>query len=405
MPVSSGSRTQLRYKPEVSFGTIVTASACYNLRRTDDSLGFKTQTQTSQEIRSDRMTTDLVLVGASAEGGINFELSYAEFDQLLSGALQGAWAQFGTGGVTSMTGAGSWTANTLTGTAMPVSGLSKGQWLRVVTGTPGLKNDGRLVQISRTAVAPAAALITFETPFSALTTGAIDAFSFQGSRLVNGTAQRSFTLEREHADITQFVTFTGMTPSKLSLNFQSGAIVTGSIEFMGRTQLPIQATTRLNATQTASQTFDVMNAVTGVGTIMENGAALTGTFIKSLTLEIDNQLRGRDAIGVLGNAEIASGQLQVTGKMSVYFADATLYNKFINSTSTSVSFSAQDPSGNGYIFTLPKVKFSEGNLTGGNIGSDAMIDMTYTALMDTVTGVNHMIAIDRVGVSQVILTV
>jgi hypothetical protein len=406
MPLASGSRTQLRYKPELVFGTIVTASAPYNLRRTDDSLGFKTQTQVSQEVRADRMTTDLILVGASAEGGINFEMSYSEFDPLLAGLMQNPWTVYGTNGVspTAITTGSFTSATVMTGTTMPVSGLVRGQWVRFAFTTPtGTGMDGRLAQISRT-VAPAAGTITFEPGFPAFPTGAVPSFSFQATRLINGVAQSSFTLEREHADLPQFVTFTGMTPSKLSLNFQSGSILTGSMEFMGRTQLGLQGTSRLGAAPVASKTFEVMNAVTGVGTILESGAPLTGTFIKSLTLDVDNGLRGRDAIGSLGNVEVASGTLSITGKMSVYFSDAVLYNKFINSSATSLVFSAQDPVGNGYVFTIPRAKFNEGNIMSGNKDSDSMVEMGFTALLDTTTSVSHMMSIDRVGVAAAILT-
>ncbi|MGL4808973.1 MAG: phage tail tube protein, partial [Giesbergeria sp.] len=245
--------------------------------------------------------------------------------------------------------------------------------------------------------------ITFETPVPTVTTGAMPSFSFQTSRLLNGTTQRSFSLERDHSDLTdRYVMFRGMVPSKLSLDFQSGSLVTGSMDFMGKDQLvPATSTGFSGGATTASKTYSIMNAVNGVGNILENGAALSGTYIKSLTLDIDNALRGRDAIGYLGNVEVASGTLSVTGRMSVYFANKTLYEKFINSTATSLAFSAQDPSGNGYVFSLPKVKYNEGTIVAGNKDSDSMVDMGFTALMDTTSGVNYMIAIDRVGVAAV----
>lgn len=394
MPLASGSRTQLSYIAEATFGTTPGAGNGINLRRTDDTLGFKTQTTVSQEIRSDRMTSDLVLVGASAEGGINFELSYNEYDNLLAGMLQNTWTVYGTNGVgPSMTG--TWAATTLTGTGYTATNLVKGQWLKVKTTVDGGANDQAILQLSKT-TAPTTTVFTFETPYAALTTGAAPASTMSTSRLINGTTQTSYTLERQHADITQYVAFRGMTPSKMSMNFQSGAIVTGTMEFIGKDQVIAGAKT-LPGTLVASKTFDIMNAVSGVGTIMEGGAALTGTYIKSLTLDIDNGLRGRDAIGTLGNVDIAAGTLSVSGKIMVYFANATLYNKFINSTSTSLSFSALDPSKNGYIFDIPKVKFSEGNIVSGNRDSDSMVEMTFTGLMATATGTNYMISIDRVG--------
>ena len=42
MALASGARTQLRYKSEASYGTVNTTGGATNLRRTDDSLIFRT---------------------------------------------------------------------------------------------------------------------------------------------------------------------------------------------------------------------------------------------------------------------------------------------------------------------------------------------------------------------------
>lgn len=306
MALATGARTQLRYIKESTFGTTPTVGTAKNLRRTNDDLGFRVQTAVSEEIRDDRQTTDLVTVSASAEGSINFELSYGEYDELLAAVLQGAWS-----------------------------------------------NDV----------------------------------------LTNGTVQDSFSIERHHADVNQFVLFRGMTPNTLELTLQSGAIVTGSFGFMGKDQAPISGTTGLPASPTASLTNDVMNAVSGVGNILEGGVALTGTFIKSLNLSVNNNLRARDGIGTLGSVSIGSGTLNITGTMSVYFANSTLYNKFLNGTRTSLSFTIADGAGNEYEWELPAIKFSEGTLQAGSKDADSMLDLGFTAIMDTVT--NKMIRITR----------
>lgn len=394
MPLATGSRTQLRYIAETTYGVVPVAGNGKNLRRTDDSLGFKTQAKTSEEIRGDRQTTDSFLVSASAEGGVMFELSYQEFDAFFAATLQGSWVVYGTNGVGTAIATGTWTNTTFTGTSLPITNLEKGQWVRISTTVGGGLNDGVVAQISKT-VNPSSTVITFEAG-SALASGAAAAFSIQTSRLSNGTTQPSFTLEREHGDITKFLTFRGMVLSKLSLSLASGSAVTGSFDFMGKDQL-VAGVTALPGTAVVSKTYDVMNCVTGVGNVLEGGAPLTGTFIKSLTLDVDNKLRGRDAIGVLGNVDIGAGALSVSGKMSVYFANTVLYEKFLNSTRTSLNFRVYDPSGNGYIFTLPSVKFSAGDIKAGTKEADSMVEMTFEGLMDPTF--QKMIYIDRVGVA------
>jgi len=256
MALGTGARTQLRYILETVFGSTPVAGNPSNLRRSDDSLGFRTQTTMSQEIRSDRQTTDLILVGASAEGGINLEMSYAEYDPLLEAVLQGTWGVYGTNGVSTVF-VGTFTTSKITAGTAPTGGsaftsLAQGQWFRL--NAPGHANDGLVLQVSKT-VAPTATEITVEgTP---LTTGtSIAGCTISASRLSNGTTQRSFSIEREHADIGQFLNFRGMTASRLQLSLQSGAIVTGTLDFMGKDQV-IAAATALPGTPVASKTYDV----------------------------------------------------------------------------------------------------------------------------------------------------
>ena len=405
---ASANLTQLAYKTEASFG-VTPGGNGKNLRCTDTAgLAFALTSDTSKEIRSDRQVTDMVLTGASASGSIPFELSYREYDDFIKAALQGDWGvqskwdgtagvAWGTDGVgavvpTSATfAAATLTAGAATSGTSIFTNLAKGQWVRISGSSVPAQNI--LVQVSKT-VAPTSTVLTFEgTPFTTMTGAGGAAVKVNTFRLTNGVIKPSFSIERKHADITQFFGFRGMCANKMSLSFSSGAIATGSFDFMGKDAVRAGVTTM--GTPTASLTYDVMNAVTGVGNLYENGVALTGTSIKSLTLDVDNALRVQDAIGTLGAVGIGSGTVTVSGTMEVYLADGTLYDKFVNNTASSISWSAVDGSGNGYVFQLPKIKFSDAKVTGGSLNMDAMLSIPFTALMDPVTG--KTIIIDRVG--------
>ena len=408
MAFASANLTQLAYKTEASFG-VTPAGNGKDLRCTDTAgLSFALTTDTSKEVRSDRQVSDLVLTGASASGAVPFELSYREYDAFLEAVTQGTWGvqskwdgtagtAWGTDGVgavvpTSATfAAGTLTAGVATSGSSIFTNLAKGQWIRISGSS--IAGQNIIAQVSKT-VAPTSTILTFEgTPFTGLTGSGGAAVKINTFRLTNGVVDRSFSIEREHADITQFFNFRGMKANKLSLSFSSGSIATGSFDFMGKDVVRGAATSM--GTSAASQTFGIMNAVSGVGNIYENGTALTGTSIKSLTLDVDNALRVQDAIGVLGAAGIGSGTLSVSGTMEVYLADGTMYDKFVNNTASSLSWSAVDTAGNGYVFTLPNVKYSDAKVTGGSLNSDAMLSMPFTALMDAAT--LKTIIIDRVG--------
>lgn len=388
-----------------------------NLRVTGESLDLALQTTQSQEIRADRMTTDLTVVGASASGGLNIELSYQEFDAFIGGVMQNQWVGVGASGsgevaVPDANFAGA----VLTSSSNSVfTAISVGQFIRVsgsVVG--GGANNGLFKVKSKTATALtldrynprpaqptdnplATAAFTAETLASGVKVSA--------SRIKNGAVFQSFVIEKFFSDIGQTLTYRGMTPSTMALNFQSGSIVGGNVNFMGLGALQ-QPGTLLPAAGAASQTYSVMNAIVGLGGVFEGTSLLAAnTYIKSMSLNIDNSLRGQDAIGVLGYAGVGSGTLRVSGNMEVYFADGSMYKKFLDNDATSFSWTLVDSvsnagAANGYTFTLPKVKFSEGRIQAGAINQDVMVQMGFEALLDPATA--SMIMIDRFGAPAVV---
>lgn len=387
MPLASSNRAQIRYIVESTPGVTPGAGNCTNLRATGESLNFEISTTTSQEIRSDRMVTDVVQTAAQAGGGVNFELSHMEYDPFIEAALQGTWSHYGTDGLGTAASVGiDSTAGTLTWGVAPtgsstLTNLEVGQWVKIIA--PSDAANGAFVKIaSRTSTV---VTVHASTPIPGSgNRAAVANVQLKSSVVSNGTTQKFFSIEKEFADIAQFFLYKGMSPSKLSLQFASGAIATGSLEFLGMGSS--RAGTRaLPGTPVASQTLDVMNAVSGVGSIQENGSALTGTFIKSLNLDVDNSLRGQDAIGTLGLVGIASGRCNVSGSMELYLADGAMYDKLINNTATSLSWHVKDGANNGYVLVLPKVKFSGGAVAAGGLDQDVMLSMQWTALMDATT--------------------
>lgn len=400
MALASSSLQQLRYIVESAFGTTPVAGNPYNQRMTNQSLAFNIKTETSKEIRSDRQTTDLVRVSADAGGDVGLELSYNEHDDWLEAALQGEWSVYGTGGVgTSFTG--TFTTSTITAAVAPVGGsafttLAKGQWFKLTA--PTHANDGKFYQVSKT-VSPTSTVITVESHTPLAPGTSIASCDVRTSRLANAATQRSFSMEVQYSDITQFFLYRGMVANKLSLSFQSGSIVGGSLGFTGKDGVRA-ATTGLPGTPVASLAYDAMNAVSGVGQIIEGGSILSGTFIKSVKFDVDNAVRGQDAVGVLGFAGVASGSAKITGDMEVYLADGTLYDKFVNGTASNVSLRCSDGAGNGYVIQLPKIKYGDAKVNAGSMDQDVMLSLPFTALLDA-GGTGKSILIDRMGVAAV----
>jgi hypothetical protein len=389
MPYGTSSRVQLRAKPEATFGTVPGTGNHYAVRLTGESLKYAVQTTTSQEIRSDRQIADLILTGAGASGGVNFEWSFGEYDDLLQGVLFGTWGNLaGTTGETTITA--TFAATTITAaTGTPFTNIIAGQWVRV-SGAVNAQNNGWFKVVtptSATVLTFAAATFTAEVSTANV--------KVQASRLKNGTTQRSYALERSNADLTQFTVFRGMTPASLSLSIKPGSILTGAIEFMGKDGARA-ATTYLPGTTTASLTGAVYNGVSNVANILEGGAAITTTAITAFDLSVSNNLRGQQAIGTLGYVGVGAGTSNVTGSISMYFADGTYYDKFLAATATSLSLRVQNGAGGeGYVMTLPNIKYTDGSYPTPGINQDIMVTLPFQALRDITT--DAQIIIDRGG--------
>lgn len=407
--LASTNRVQLSYKAEAAGfpGVPVTATPGNLLRITGESLSNDLKKESDKEIRSDRQRVSSTTVGATVGGGLNVHMQYGEYDALLSALMQSDWVPSGLNGSFTCSAAYA-TSTTITATAaLPAAGvLQPGQWIQV---THPLANAGlpQLVRISAAAAAPTTSLITLDasTPVSVVASGAM---FIKGARLSNGTTVKSFTVEMKIDGIAVpvYQTYRGMHVSKFSTSFNSGAMTDGTFDFMGLTMASGTATL-LNASMTPSLNFDVQNAVTGVGNIWEAGAPLVSTSIKTFSLNIDNSLRAQEAIGTLGAVGIGVGTLVASGSLEIYFADGSLYNKFLTDAYTSLIVSTKDAAGNGYVFTFPKVQLTSAKANAGSKDSDLMASYNWEAYADAgnaVAALQKTLFIDRFGVAVTLPT-
>jgi len=381
MAIADTNRVKFRYLEEVTWGT-TPASAMTEFRLTGESMNYTISNATSDEIRSDRQVTDLVQTSASVGGDINWELSYGAQDDLLEGALQSTWV--GVGGTTTETitsGATASnldfslnaTANTITLGSAVTFDIVSGQWFKLTGSTA---DDGYHFVTDVTG-----SVITVE---SITTTEVLDELSLatiKGARLRNGTTEKSYTLEKEFNDITQFISFTGCEVNQMTLNMSTGSIVTGSFSMIGGSSA-IGTSTVGTGAATAAPTNDVMNAVSDITSLREGGVEVTGAYLNEVSLTINNSLRGQEAIANLGYIGVGTGRCDVTGSYSVYFEDQTYYNKYVNGTRTSLDIRVTDPAGNAYIFSAPEMEYGSGTVTAEGGNADVMAQLGFTAIRD-----------------------
>lgn len=398
--LASTSLMQMRYIAESVFGTTPGAGNSTNLRMTGESFSYDLTKAESQEMRADRQVAGATTIDATASGGFNFHAQYAEYDPFIAAALQNAYTVFGTNGVgatfTATIATTTITASAPTTGASIFTALQAGQWFRLTA--PGDANDGRYFRVSLS-VAPTTTVITLDVSTPGTAAVGVTSCAVATSRLVNGSTQSSFSFEKAATDVSQFLRYTGQTVSKMMLNLTSAALTDGSFEFMGK-QGYLAGATGMPGSPVASKTYEIHNGATGIGHLWEGGLPVSDTEIKSMTIEVDNNLRARKALGKLGNVSIGVGDFKVSGKLEVYFASGALYNKFLGDTYSALSVSTKDVAGNGYVFSLPRVMLMSSKITAGSKNSDLMASFDYQAFSDdanATAGLRKTMFIDRLG--------
>lgn len=92
MAFAQGSRHEMSYVAEATYGTTPATPSMLKLRHVGTTLNLTKDAFVSQELRSDRMIFDARHGVKQVGGEINFEASYGAFDDILEAALQGVWS-------------------------------------------------------------------------------------------------------------------------------------------------------------------------------------------------------------------------------------------------------------------------------------------------------------------------
>lgn len=196
--------------------------------------------------------------------------------------------------------------------------------------------------------------------------------------LKQGTTRKSFTIERGYTDLAvpMYQRFTGMVVNQFKMDVPVNDVAKMTFSLMGAGQSSGGAP--LDASPTIVAGKAPMTHLSG--TFLEAGSAIGN--ITALTLTVANGYSENFVLGSNTPANLTYGYAQVTGQLTVYFDSATLYNKFINETGSTLSWTINDGAGNQHTWLLPNVKYNGMSLP---VTNDQAIQATvpFVALYDT----------------------
>jgi hypothetical protein len=206
----------------------------------------------------------------------------------------------------------------------------------------------------------------YDTMLEALLAG-----SWSANVLKQGVVQRSFSILRRFADITQYQVFSGCCPNKLTLDLKPSGIVTGKFSFIGS---DMTAALPSGSTYAAAPDRPPMDSFSS--TLLEGGTSFALASAISLTLE--NGIEADYVIGSKYAPQCSWGRSKLTGKLTAFFTDLTMFNKFLNETASSLEFVTSDG-----LQTLTWLMSNLKYTTATNAVKDEKpipIDMSFSAL-------------------------
>ena len=208
--------------------------------------------------------------------------------------------------------------------------------------------------------------------------------TWTGNVLKAGILRKSFTIERYFQDIGQYLRYRGTQVDTLQLTMNTGGVV-GITFGLWAKAMDVAAAAIVGSTYAPATTTSPMDALTG--TVNEGGVPIA--VATQVSLNLANNLNPRFVIGSAESLEPSIGRSNLTGTVDAYFENATLYNKFINETSSSLSVQCSDGVDT-YTFLVPKLKYSGGDVPVSGEGP-VSISMPFQGIYDPVTGTSFQI--------------
>jgi len=194
-----------------------------------------------------------------------------------------------------------------------------------------------------------------------------------------GVTRRSFTVERKFADLAtpEFHRYTGCEFNSFAMSVSPNAIVTATFGVIGK-GLTLATSSVAGSTYAAASDVQPFDSFTG--SITEGGSPIA--VVTSIEFTLENGLEPLFAVGSKTTNRPSIGKSRLTGTMTTYFENKTLYEKFINETSSSIVLTLLDVDGNEYEFDFPNVKYNSGQPDVSGEGA-VTISMDFIALYDS----------------------
>lgn len=209
--------------------------------------------------------------------------------------------------------------------------------------------------------------------------------------LKQGDKFTTFGFEKGFEDIKQYIHYKGCMINTLAISMATDAIVTGTVGIVGAGAGTF-TNTSIGKDSDAGNPTNSEPFVSFDGAIKIDGtdacAAITG-----LDFTIDNGITANYSLCSPEAVSMTADRFNVTGTLTMLFADAAELNKFTGDTEVSSSLEITLTSGTDMLmFSFPKIIYTGGDVSvsGGGV---VPISLPFQALYDGVSGAGTALTI------------
>lgn len=374
--MSNAAETSIAYVEVTNFGDEPSGTPTLTeIPFSGETLKETANSQRSNNINPAGRAARQVRTSFSAGGDINADFVCEDFDDFISYAVRSSgWSSPVTDTDTIYSIDDSDGSLNRSSGSFVTDGFTQNSWIKISGFSTNAANNcyAKLTSVAATkmVLATSAVLVTEAAGDSVTVT--------QGSQVVDGVDTQPIYLEKNFTSNTNdFVKYSGVL-SNFGLTNNKESQIQLSMSFLCKQETSATATLG-DGSNTAASGNEVLNTVDHILAMTENGVAHD---LNSFSLTINPNLEGRNFLAQAGFTSVRRKYFDVTGSFEALYktgTGATLVNKFLNDTTTSIAYVIADSAGNAYVFDIPQVKLTDAPRNAPGNDQDVVVPASWAA--------------------------
>jgi len=209
------------------------------------------------------------------------------------------------------------------------------------------------------------------------------------NRLKAGMLRPFFAIEEQFEDIGLYQRFLACEVGSIEFTVAPNTAPQLNFNIIGRDATGLVDTAIAGATYGTPTTNCPFSSFAGY---LKEASVSLGV-VTQMQATLDRGLEANYAVFSDKSQQPSASLLKFTGTLSIYFEDETIYNKWENSTESTLEMQLIDPAGNSRTLFVPRAKYTGMTINRSGLGSITM-DAAFEAQLDAVSGTNVYIVTD-----------